>query len=39
MKMSWVTIDRFCREETEVNDDVAATSSATASRYARPPNP
>lgn len=22
MKMSWVTIDRFCQEETEVNEDI-----------------
>jgi hypothetical protein len=22
MKMSWVTIDRFCHEETEVNEDI-----------------
>ncbi len=22
MKMSWVTIDRFCREEAQVNEDI-----------------
>ena len=22
MKVSWVTIDRFCQEETEVNEDI-----------------